>query len=66
MFLHGNISADDCIIELFKPLKDSANLCVCNEKNFLVLGFVCFVSDVISGVVLGLFGPHHLTLGPNH
>jgi len=25
-----------------------------------------FVSDIISGVVLGLFGPLHLTLGPNH
>jgi len=27
-------------------------------------GFGFFVSDVISGVVLGLFGPLHLALGP--
>jgi len=26
----------------------------------LVLGFGIFVSDVVSGVVLGLFGPLHL------
>jgi len=37
MLLRGNISADDCIRELFKPSKDSASLCVCNEKN--VFGF---------------------------
>jgi len=29
------------------------------------LGFGFFVSDVISGVVLGLFGPLQLALGPN-
>jgi len=29
------------------------------------LGFSFFVSGVISGVVLGLFGPLHLTLGPD-
>jgi len=28
------------------------------------MGFRFFVSDVISGVVLGLFGPLHLALGP--
>jgi len=63
MFLRRNISADDCAKELFKPLEDSVSLCVCNEKKNLVLFF--FVSDVISGVVLGLFGPLHLALGPN-
>jgi len=36
------------------------------KKYFLVLGFVFFVSDVISGKILGLFGPLHLALGPNH
>jgi len=36
------------------------------EKIFLVLGFKFFVSDVTSGVVLGLFGPLHLALDPNH
>jgi len=35
-------------------------------KNFFFLfGFGFFVSDVISGVVLGIFGPLHLALGPN-
>jgi len=56
-------SADDCTRELFKPLKNSAYLCVCNEKK--IFGFRVFVNDVISGVVLGLFGPLHLALGPN-
>jgi len=34
VFLHGNISADDCTRKLFKPLKDSASLCVCNENKW--------------------------------
>ena len=46
-----------CAGELFKPSKDWASL--------LVWVFGCFVSDVIGGVVLGLFGPLHLALGPN-
>jgi len=36
------------------------------KKIFSVLGFVFFVSDVISGALLGHFGPLHLALGPNH
>jgi len=43
-------SPGDCTRELFKPLKDSAS----------------FVSDVINGAVLDLFGPLHLAMGPNH
>jgi len=44
-------SSVDCARELFKPLKDSASLRVCNKKNvFLVLSFGFFVSDVISKV----------------
>jgi len=35
------------------------------KKNFLVLRFRFFVSDIISGGVLGLFGPLRLALGPN-
>jgi len=31
-----------------------------------ILGFWIFVSDVISGVVLGLFGQFHLAQDPNH
>jgi len=34
------------------------------KKRFFDFGF--FVSDITSGVVLGLFGPLHLVLGPNH
>jgi len=49
---------------MFKLSKDSASLRVCNVKK--IFGFGFFVSDVISGVVLGLFGPLHLALGPNH
>jgi len=32
---------------------------------FLVLVFKFFVSDAISGVLLGHFGPLYLALGPN-
>jgi len=53
MFFHGNIFAGDCAKELFKPSKDSASLRGCNETIFFGLGFH-FVSDIISGVVLGL------------
>jgi len=35
------------------------------KKNFLVLGFRFFVSDIISKVLLGHFNPLHLALGPN-
>jgi len=35
------------------------------KRKFLVLGFAFFVSDVISAVLLGLFDPFHLALGPN-
>jgi len=35
------------------------------KKKFLVLGLGFFVSDIISGVVLSLFGPLHLALSPN-
>jgi len=35
------------------------------EKNFW-FWVSDFVSDVISGVLLGYFGPLHLALGPNH
>jgi len=46
--------------------EDPTSLQVYNDKNRLVLGFGFFVSDVISGVVSGLFGPLHLALGPKH
>jgi len=35
------------------------------KKNFLVLGFGFFVSDIVSGKLLGHLGPLYLDLGPN-
>jgi len=35
------------------------------KKNFWFLVLFFFVSNVISGVVLGLFDPFYLSLGPN-
>jgi len=64
MSLCRHNSGTDCVRELFQPLRDSESLRVSNEKK-LVLGYEFFVSDIISGVVLGLFGTLHLALGPN-
>jgi len=64
MSLRRNVSGAASTRELFKPSKDSASLQVCSEKKFFGYGF--FVSDVIGGVVLGLFGPLHLSLIPDH
>jgi len=50
MFLRGNISADNCARELFKPSKDSASLHVFKEKFFLFWVSRFFVSDTISGI----------------
>jgi len=51
--------------ELFSVSKDAASLLVCARKKFLVLCFGYFVSDIISGGLLGHLGPLHLALGPN-
>ena len=61
--LHNSLG--DCAKELFKPSKDSTSLRVCNDNKFFGFEFGFFVSDVISGIVLGLFGPFHLALGLN-
>jgi len=50
----------DGATELFKPLKDSVSLLVCNEKT--CLGFL--LADVISGLGLGLYGQGKRTLAP--
>jgi len=44
VFLHGNISTDDCAKELFKPSKDSASLRVYNEKKIFGFWF-CFLCE---------------------
>ena len=63
--LQVNSSSTDCARELFKPSKDSASLRVCSEKFLLILHFRFFVSGIISGKSLGLFGQLHLAPGPN-
>jgi len=58
-------SSADCARELFKPLKDSASLLVCNEKTFFGFGFLFFVSDIISEVGFWPFWLMLPGLGPN-
>jgi len=48
--------AVNCAKELSKPSKDLASLLVCNEEEFLGLGFQFFVDDIINGTHLGFFG----------
>jgi len=55
----------NCARELFELSKELASLQVCNGNKFFHLGFRYFVSDTTSGIVLGLFGPPLLALGPN-
>ena len=50
--------------ELLKGSKDTASLPVCTRKKFLVGECGFFMSDVISGGLLGHIGPLHLALGP--
>jgi len=63
--LRRNISCLVSATDLVKGSKDSASLVVSNEKNFFGWGCGFFVSDIISGGLLGYLGPLHLTLGPN-
>jgi len=49
-------------VQTLKRLGTSSSL---QLRKFFVYGFRFFVSDVISGVLLGLFGPLHTALGPN-
>jgi len=52
--------------ELFKGSKDLASVLVCTRKKIFGWGLWIFVSDIISGGLLGHLGPLHLALGPNH
>ena len=61
---HTTLFAYPCTRELFKPWKALAGLLVCNDRN--ILGFNFFVSDIISGVGLGLIGQGYWVLVPNH
>ena len=64
--LCGNISAPVQVTDLVEASKDAASLLVCTRKKiFLLGGCVFFVSDVISGGLLGHLGPLCLALGAN-
>jgi len=62
--LCGNISAPVRVTDLVEASEDAASLLVALEKNFFVWD-VGFVSDVISGGLLGHLGPLCLALGAN-
>jgi len=58
-------SSADCARELFSSSNGSASLVDCTRKNFFAWGVRFFVSDVISGGLLGHLGPLCLALGAN-
>jgi len=65
MPLRGNISTPVRVTDLVEVSKDVASLLVCTLKNLLLGGCGFFVSDVMSGGLLGHLGPLHLALGAN-
>ena len=60
-----NFSGLVCSTDPVKVSKDMVNLLVCTRKNFLLAGFGFFMSDVISGGLLGHLGPLYLALSAN-
>ena len=58
-----NFSGPVCSTDLVKISKDASSPLLCTKKNFWGCGF--FVSDVISGGLLGHLGPLCLALGTN-
>jgi len=58
-----NFSRSVSATDLVKASNNVASLLVCTRKNFFGCGF--FVSDIISGRVLGHLGPLCLALGAN-
>jgi len=65
MALRGNFSGPVCSTDLVKVSKDAASLLVCTRKKIFAWGVRFFVSDVISGGLLGHLGPLCLALGAN-
>jgi len=63
--LHNCNSGAESSGELFKGFNDAASLLVCTQKKFFGWGCRFFVSNIISGGLLGHFRPLHLALGPN-
>jgi len=66
MALRGNISAPVQVTDLVEMSKDAASLVVCTRKKLFGWGMRIFLSDVISGRLLGHLGPLCLALGANH
>jgi len=60
-----NFSGPVCSTDPVKVSKDAASLLVCTRKKILLGACVFFVSDVISGGLLGHFGPFCIALGAN-
>ena len=66
MALRGNSSGPVCSTDPVKVSKDAASLLVCTRKKIFCLGAAgFFVSDVVSGGLLGHLGPLCLALGAN-
>jgi len=63
--LRRNFSGPVCSTDLVKVSKDVASLLDCTRKNIFAWGLRVFVSDVISGGLLGYFGSLCLALGAN-
>jgi len=64
--LRGNIPAPVQVTELVEVSKDVANLVVCTREIIFWLGGAgFFVSDVISGGLLGHLGKLYLAMGAN-
>ena len=63
--LRGNISVPLQATDLVEVSKDVASLVYCTRKHFWLGGAGFFVSDIISGGLLGHLGPLCLALGTN-
>jgi len=55
--LHRNLSAPVRVTDLVEASKNAASLLVCTLKKIFAWGCRFFVSDVISGRLLGHLGP---------
>jgi len=65
MALCGHISAPVQVTDLVEASKDAASLLVCTRNKFFAWVSEFFVSDIISGGLLGHLGPLCLALGAN-
>jgi len=63
--LRGNISTPVRVTDLVEASKDATSLLLCTRKKFFAWGCEFFVSNVISGRLLGHLGPLYLALGAN-